>query len=156
MLRNRTKKLVALLLLVGLVRAITASSQESAPSPTTAPMVNMESALTATTMPPRPAVTGQKRSDLPTTATPAGMNTRETPTTLPFSNQVNVPVITTQDNFVTMNFTNVDIGALVKVMSELTRRNFILDERITGKVTLMTPTKISPDEAYQVFLGTRN
>ena len=38
-------------------------------------------------------------------------------------------------------------------MSELTRRNFILDERVAGKVTLMTPTKISPDEAYQVFLS---
>ena len=38
-------------------------------------------------------------------------------------------------------------------MSELTRRNFILDERVTGKITIMTPTKMSPDEAYQVFLS---
>jgi general secretion pathway protein D len=59
----------------------------------------------------------------------------------------------TADDFVTLNFTNIDINALVKVMSELTRRNFILDERVTGKVTLMTPTKISPEEAYQVFLS---
>jgi general secretion pathway protein D len=59
----------------------------------------------------------------------------------------------TRDDFVTLNFTNIDISALVKLMSELTRRNFILDERVTGKVTLMTPTRISPDEAYQVFLS---
>jgi len=57
------------------------------------------------------------------------------------------------DDYVTLNFTNIDINALIKVMSELTRRNFILDERVTGKVTLMTPTRISPDEAYQVFLS---
>ena len=57
------------------------------------------------------------------------------------------------DDFITLNFTNIDINALVKVMSELMRRNFILDERVTGKVTLMTPTRISPDEAYQVFLS---
>ncbi len=57
------------------------------------------------------------------------------------------------DDFITLNFTNIDIGALVKVMSELMRRNFILDERVVGKVTLMTPTKISPEEAYQVFLS---
>jgi general secretion pathway protein D len=57
------------------------------------------------------------------------------------------------DDYVTLNFTNVDISALVKVMSELTRRNFVLDERVTGKVTLMTPTKISPGEAYQVLLS---
>ncbi len=56
-------------------------------------------------------------------------------------------------DYVTLNFNNIDIAALVKVMSELTRKNFIIDERVTGKVTLMTPTKISPDEAYQVFLS---
>ncbi len=56
-------------------------------------------------------------------------------------------------DFITLNFSNIDIAALVKVMSELTRKNFIIDERVTGKVTLMTPTKISPDEAYQVFLS---
>lgn len=58
-----------------------------------------------------------------------------------------------RNDFITLNFTNIDIGALIKVMSELTHRNFILDERVTGKVTLMTPTKISPEEAYQVFLS---
>jgi len=57
------------------------------------------------------------------------------------------------DDYITLNFSNIDIAALVKVMSEFTRKNFILDERVTGKVTLMTPTKISPDEAYQVFLS---
>jgi general secretion pathway protein D len=57
------------------------------------------------------------------------------------------------DDYITLNFSNIDIAALVKVMSEFTRRNFILDEKVAGKVTLMTPTKISPDEAYQVFLS---
>ncbi len=69
------------------------------------------------------------------------------------SGQIDYRKIKSGDNFVALNFTNVDISALVKVMSELTRRNFILDERVTGKVTIMTPTKISPDEAYQVFLS---
>ncbi len=57
------------------------------------------------------------------------------------------------EDYVTLNFTNIDIGALVKVMSELTRRNFLLDDHVTGKVTIMTPIKISPEEAYQVFLS---
>jgi general secretion pathway protein D len=56
-------------------------------------------------------------------------------------------------NLVTLNFTNIEISALVKVISELTRRNFVIDERVTGKITLMMPTKVSPDEAYQVFLS---
>jgi len=59
----------------------------------------------------------------------------------------NTQKVKANDNFVTLNFTNIDIGALVKVMSELTRRNFLLDEHVTGKVTLMTPNRISPDEA---------
>ena len=57
------------------------------------------------------------------------------------------------DDFITLNFNNIDIAALIKVMSEFTRRNFILDEKVVGKVTLMTPTKVSPDEAYQIFLS---
>ncbi len=67
--------------------------------------------------------------------------------------QQEVPKIKSSDDFVTLNFSNIDIAALVKVMSEFTRKNFILDDKVTGKVTLMTPTKISPDEAYQVFLS---
>jgi len=69
------------------------------------------------------------------------------------SNQIDLRKMKAGDDYVTLNFTNIDIAALVKVMSELTRRNFILDEKVVGKVTLMTPTKISPGEAYQVFLS---
>lgn len=71
----------------------------------------------------------------------------------PSSEQIDITKYKPGQDFVTLNFTNVDISALVKVMSELTRRNFIIDERVSGKVTLMTPTKISPEEAYQVFLS---
>ncbi|HUJ18076.1 MAG TPA: secretin N-terminal domain-containing protein [Nitrospirota bacterium] len=71
----------------------------------------------------------------------------------PSSRQLDARKPGSGDDFITLNFTNIDINALVKVMSELMRRNFILDERVTGKVTLMTPTRISPDEAYQVFLS---
>ena len=69
------------------------------------------------------------------------------------SGQIDLQKIKAGEDYVTLNFTNIDIAALVKVLSELTRRNFILDERVVGKVTLMTPTKITPDEAYQVFLS---
>ncbi len=69
------------------------------------------------------------------------------------SDQTELNQIKPGQDFVTLNFTNIDISALVKVMSEFTRRNFIIDEKVAGKVTLMTPTKISPEEAYQVFLS---
>lgn len=75
------------------------------------------------------------------------------PAPAPPSDQVDISKFRPGQDFITLNFSNIDIAALVKVMSELTRKNFIIDERVTGKVTLMTPTKISPDEAYQVFLS---
>ncbi|HSA78165.1 MAG TPA: secretin N-terminal domain-containing protein, partial [Nitrospirota bacterium] len=67
--------------------------------------------------------------------------------------QADIKKMKSGEDFVTLNFTSIDITALVKVMSELMRKNFMLDERVTGKVTLMTPKRISPDEAYQVFLS---
>ena len=75
------------------------------------------------------------------------------PAPAPPSDRVDISKFRPGQDYITLNFSNIDIAALVKVMSELTRKNFIIDERVTGKVTLMTPTKISPDEAYQVFLS---
>ncbi len=52
---------------------------------------------------------------------------------------------------ITMDFQDVDLGVLVKFMGELTGKNFVMDERVQGKVTVVSPTKITPEEAYQVF-----
>jgi len=87
--------------------------------------------------------TAQERPPLPPGAPPLP----------PSDQQVDIQKIKSGQDYVTLNFMNIDITALIKVMSELMRKNFILDERVTGKVTLMTPTRISPDEAYQVFLS---
>ncbi|MBI5096780.1 MAG: type II secretion system secretin GspD [Nitrospirae bacterium] len=53
---------------------------------------------------------------------------------------------------VTLDFNNVDLQTFIKFISELTGRNFVLDEKVQGKVTVISPAKISVDEAYQVFL----
>ena len=52
---------------------------------------------------------------------------------------------------VTMDFRNVEIATLVKFIGELTGKNFVVDERVRGKVTVISPTKISVQEAYKVF-----
>jgi general secretion pathway protein D len=52
---------------------------------------------------------------------------------------------------VTMDFRDVEIGTLVKFIGELTNKNFIIDERVKGKITVISPTKISVPEAYKVF-----
>jgi general secretion pathway protein D len=55
------------------------------------------------------------------------------------------------ERLITMDFQEVDIMVLVKFMSELTGKNFILDERVRGKVTLFSPTRMSMDDAYAAF-----
>ena len=50
-----------------------------------------------------------------------------------------------------MNFQDIDLDVLVKFISEITKRNFILDDRVKGKVTIISPNEISVDEAYAVF-----
>ncbi|MBX3023838.1 type II secretion system secretin GspD [bacterium] len=56
-----------------------------------------------------------------------------------------------EENGIVMNFQDVDLDQLVKFISEITGRNFILDDRVKGKVTIISPGKISIDEAYAVF-----
>ena len=53
--------------------------------------------------------------------------------------------------YVTIDFDNVDIGLFIKFISELTGKNFVVDKAVRGKVTIISPTKISVREAYKVF-----
>jgi general secretion pathway protein D len=55
------------------------------------------------------------------------------------------------EQFVSIDFNNVDINVFIKFMSELTATNFVVDQRVKGKVTIISPSKISLKEAYRVF-----
>jgi general secretion pathway protein D len=55
------------------------------------------------------------------------------------------------DANVALNFQDVELPVLAKFVSEVTGRNFIVDDRVRGKVTIISPTRITPDEAYVVF-----
>jgi general secretion pathway protein D len=50
------------------------------------------------------------------------------------------------------DFPNADVADIVKAVSELTGRNFILDPGVRGKVTIIAPSKITVAEAYKMFL----
>ena len=53
--------------------------------------------------------------------------------------------------YVSIDFNDVDINVFIKFIAELTGKNFIVDNRVKGKVTIISPAKISVDEAYLVF-----
>ena len=56
-----------------------------------------------------------------------------------------------ESRFVTIDFDDVDIRVFIKFMSELTGSNFVIDRGVKGKVTIISPKKISVREAYKVF-----
>jgi general secretion pathway protein D len=53
--------------------------------------------------------------------------------------------------YVTIDFNDVDINLFIKYISELTGKNFIVDRTVKGKVTILSPTRISEEDAYHVF-----
>lgn len=52
---------------------------------------------------------------------------------------------------VVLNFNDVDIATMVKFISDLTGRNFVMDDRVKGKISVYSPAKLSTDEAFNVF-----
>ena len=55
--------------------------------------------------------------------------------------------------YVMLDFDNVNIEVFVKFISELTGKNFIIDEKVKGKVTIVSPKKIPVEDVYKVFLS---
>ena len=57
---------------------------------------------------------------------------------------------------VTLDFNEVELPVFVRFMSELTGKNFVLDDaakKTSGKVTLFSPTKVTVEQAYSMFLA---
>jgi general secretion pathway protein D len=63
----------------------------------------------------------------------------------------------TNDNFPDMiesfDYPNADIADVIKAISELTGKNFIVDTNVRGKITIIAPTRITVAEAYKAFLS---
>jgi general secretion pathway protein D len=53
----------------------------------------------------------------------------------------------------TINWKDADIRQVVEAVSAVTGKNFILDPRVTGRVTLLSPTPLGPDALYEAFLS---
>lgn len=56
-------------------------------------------------------------------------------------------------DMVTLNFVNADIEGVVKAVSEITKKNFVLDPRVKGTVSIVSARPMSRSQVYQVFLS---
>ena len=54
---------------------------------------------------------------------------------------------------VTLNLKDADINALIASIAEITGRNFIVDPRVSGRVSVISSTPMDEDEIYRVFLS---
>jgi len=52
---------------------------------------------------------------------------------------------------ITLDFNNVDIRLVIKFISDLLGKNFLVDDAVKGNVTIISPQAVPVDEAYQVF-----
>ena len=53
----------------------------------------------------------------------------------------------------TLNFQDADIHALINAVSKITGKNFIVDPRVKGNVTLVSGEELGPEQVYEVFLS---
>ena len=70
---------------------------------------------------------------------------------IPIASAQNETVI--EQQMITPNYKDVDIRQIVETVSELTGRNFLLDARVKGNVTMISETPMSMDAFYETFLS---
>jgi len=56
-------------------------------------------------------------------------------------------------DLVTLNFVNADIEGVVKVVGEITGKNFVLDPRVKGTVNIVSSRPVARTLVYEVFLS---
>jgi general secretion pathway protein D len=61
--------------------------------------------------------------------------------------------VSARSDVVTLNFINADIEGVVKVMSEITGKNFVVDPRVKGTVNIVSAKPMPRPMAYEVFLS---
>jgi len=62
-----------------------------------------------------------------------------------------VPGPTATNDQVQLDFNDVELSVVIDTIARLTGKNFIYDDRVRGRVTIVSPTKITVAEAYAVF-----
>ena len=64
-----------------------------------------------------------------------------------------LPLAKAQEPTITPNYRDADIRQIIEAVGEVTGKNFIVDPRITAKVTMLSSTPMSPDAFYEAFLS---
>ena len=63
------------------------------------------------------------------------------------------PAISVSDDGLYLNAVDTEIREIIKQISKATGKNFLIDDKVRGKVTILSEKKMTVDEAYQAFLS---
>ncbi|SAI69110.1 general secretion pathway protein D [Bordetella ansorpii] len=63
------------------------------------------------------------------------------------------PAPSNRNDVVSLNFVDTDIPAVLRVLARFTQRNFLVDPRVKGKLTLVSEQPVPSDTAYSMLLG---
>lgn len=65
-------------------------------------------------------------------------------------------VVKAQEDTWTLNLRDADIRAFVTQVADITGRSFVVDPRVSGKITVLSSTPMSQEEIYDLFLTVLN
>ena len=109
-----------------------------------------------TTRSPQTGAKGANESARPAELSPAKLSkTQGGPVThLPQSGAAGAKYAVRENpDLVTLNFVNADIEGVVKVVSEITGKNFLLDPRVKGTINIVSAKPVQRAFVYDVFLS---
>ncbi|HEY6913023.1 MAG TPA: secretin N-terminal domain-containing protein, partial [Myxococcales bacterium] len=124
------------------VRPPTATQQQQRPAGPARPQP-------PATRPSPPPATRTQPAPAPAPAAPAATRATE-PGEIP---QVDKSEIHNNARTVMMSFDKRDLTEVIQFVSQFTQRNFILPERVSGKITILSNTPIPADDVWNVFVA---
>ncbi len=74
----------------------------------------------------------------------------------PMARATAAPSAPPAEDRISLDFKDVELIDLIKTISELTGKNFLYDDNIKGKVTILSPESMNLEETYQLFLAALN
>lgn len=67
--------------------------------------------------------------------------------------QLTVPAHAAQDETVSLNFVNADIQEVIRAISQLSNRNFLVDPRVKGTINIVSAKPVPASIAYDILLS---
>ncbi len=58
-----------------------------------------------------------------------------------------------QEELVSLNFVNADIQEVIRAISQISKRNFLVDPRVKGTINIVSATPVSPALGYDILLS---